>query len=223
MSRPRQENYQRVCLSPAQNGILWVLRKRGALRFVASGHRDEWRIEDLPDGVVVRNELTRTALLDRGLVVSDGDVLELTEYGQQVAAQIRIRPRSVQVAAPVSLFWVGAEQAEQVAPVLPVSRSGERLDGLQALSGIVHVLRTGQRWVDAPGEYGPTRLLHTRFVRWARSGVLDQALSVLLERRDGVVRLVVSEAQIRASQTALPFVTAGCFPVMAPPLSEMVA
>ena len=34
------------------------------------------------------------------------------------------------------------------------------------ISGIVHVLKSGGRWVDAPPIYGPRKTLYNRFVRW---------------------------------------------------------
>jgi transposase len=39
------------------------------------------------------------------------------------------------------------------------------------ISGIVHVLKSGGRWIDAPSEYGPKKTLYNRYVRWAVEGV----------------------------------------------------
>jgi transposase len=39
------------------------------------------------------------------------------------------------------------------------------------ISGIVQVLKSGGRWVDAPSEYGPRKTLYNRYVRWAAKGV----------------------------------------------------
>jgi len=33
------------------------------------------------------------------------------------------------------------------------------------ISGIVHVLKSGCRWLDAPAIYGPRKTLYNRFVR----------------------------------------------------------
>ncbi|WP_352786208.1 IS5 family transposase [Mesorhizobium sp. M0244] len=41
----------------------------------------------------------------------------------------------------------------------------------RAIGGIVHVLKSGGRWVDAPQVYGPRKTLYNRFVRWAAKGV----------------------------------------------------
>ena len=46
-----------------------------------------------------------------------------------------------------------------------------RVDDRRVISGIVHVLKSGGRWVDAPDVYGPRKTLYNRFVRWAAKGV----------------------------------------------------
>jgi transposase len=39
------------------------------------------------------------------------------------------------------------------------------------ISGVIHVLKSGARWVDAPSLYGPHKTLYNRYVRWAAKGV----------------------------------------------------
>jgi transposase len=56
----------------------------------------------------------------------------------------------------------------RVALLLPSERRGKpRVGDRRVLSGIVHVLRSGGRWVDAPAAYGPHKTLYNRFVRWS--------------------------------------------------------
>jgi transposase len=50
-------------------------------------------------------------------------------------------------------------------------RGVPRVDDRRVISGIVHVLRSGCRWADAPAAYGPRKALYDRFVRWAAKGV----------------------------------------------------
>jgi len=47
------------------------------------------------------------------------------------------------------------------------------------ISGIVHVLRSGGRWIDAPAVYCPRKTLYNRFVRWAAKGVWVDIFHVL--------------------------------------------
>lgn len=42
-----------------------------------------------------------------------------------------------------------------------------RVDDRRVISGIVHVLKSGGRWVDSPDVYGPRKTLYNCFVRWA--------------------------------------------------------
>jgi transposase len=55
---------------------------------------------------------------------------------------------------------------------LPTDTRGvPRVDDRRVISGIVQVLRSGARWIDAPAVYGPRKTLYNRFVRWAARGV----------------------------------------------------
>ena len=69
-------------------------------------------------------------------------------------------------------FWLTGEQFAKIAPHLPNDTRGKvRVDDRRVISGIVHVLKSGGRWVDAPPDYGPRKTLYNRFVRWAEKGV----------------------------------------------------
>ena len=69
-------------------------------------------------------------------------------------------------------FWLSEAQFARLAPHLPTDTRGKpRVDDRRVISGIVHVLKTGGRWVDAPAVYGPRKTLYNRFVRWAAKGV----------------------------------------------------
>ncbi|MFO1126571.1 MAG: transposase, partial [Methylocystis sp.] len=58
------------------------------------------------------------------------------------------------------------------APHLPTDTRGKaRVDDRRVISGIVHVVKSGGRWIDAPSEYGPRKTLYNRYVRWAAKGV----------------------------------------------------
>lgn len=53
------------------------------------------------------------------------------------------------------------EQFAKITPHLPTDTRGkERVDDRRVISGIVHVLKSGGRWTDAPREnYGPKKTL----------------------------------------------------------------
>ncbi len=69
-------------------------------------------------------------------------------------------------------FWLTDEQFARIAPHLPTDTRGKaRVDDRRVISGIVHVLKSGGRWTDAPRDiYGPKKTLYNRFVRWAAKG-----------------------------------------------------
>lgn len=55
----------------------------------------------------------------------------------------------------------------RLAPILKADTRGKlRLDGRRVIDGVAHVLRPGDRWVDAPPVHGPRKTLRNRFVRW---------------------------------------------------------
>jgi transposase len=56
------------------------------------------------------------------------------------------------------------------------------------ISGMVHVLKSGGRWVDAPAGYGPRKTLYNRFVRWAAKGVWADIFHALASAGGGSVR-----------------------------------
>lgn len=54
-------------------------------------------------------------------------------------------------------FWLTDQQFAKISPHLPTDTRGKaRVDDRRGISGIVHVLKSGGRWSDAPREiYGP--------------------------------------------------------------------
>jgi len=65
-------------------------------------------------------------------------------------------------------FWLNDRQFARLRPYLPTDTRGKpRVDDRRVISGIIHVLKSGCRWIDAPAVYGPRKTLYNRFVRWA--------------------------------------------------------
>ena len=51
------------------------------------------------------------------------------------------------------LFWLNDAQFSKILPHLPTDTRGKaRVDDRRVISGIVHVLKSGGRWIDAPSE-----------------------------------------------------------------------
>lgn len=93
-------------------------------------------------------------------------------------------------------IWLTGEQLAKIAPHLPTDTRGKaRADDQWVISGIMHVLKPGGRWADAPPNYGPRKTLYNRFVRWAEKGVSVGAFETLAQaggppaQRDSIIAL----------------------------------
>ncbi len=64
------------------------------------------------------------------------------------------------------LFGLSGEQIDGIRPLFPKERSGKRVDDRKVLSGIIHVIQKGLRWVDAPPVDGSHKTLCNLCRRW---------------------------------------------------------
>jgi transposase len=76
-------------------------------------------------------------------------------------------------------FWLTKAQLKRIEPFSPRTRGIPRVDDRRVVSGIVHVIRNGLRWRDAPAVYGLHKTLYNRFVRWSRMGIFDRIFANL--------------------------------------------
>jgi transposase len=96
------------------------------------------------------------------------------------------------------LFWFTDKQWARIEPLLPQNVRGlKRVDDRRVLSGIVHVLKSGGRWADAPREYGPKKTLYNRFVRWAERGVWERIFAALAGSDGEPDRLMIDSTFIK--------------------------
>ena len=80
-------------------------------------------------------------------------------------------------------FWLTDAQFARIRPHLPTDTRGKpRVDDRRVISGIVHVLKSGGRWVDAPDVYGPRKTLYNRYVRVGGERHLEQSVSRARQR-----------------------------------------
>ena len=90
-------------------------------------------------------------------------------------------------------FWLNDTQFARLEPLLPTDTRGvPRVDDRRVISGIVHVLKSGGRWADAPPVYGPKKTLYNRFVRWAERGIWENIFSALAGAEGVPDRLFIS-------------------------------
>ena len=110
------------------------------------------------------------------------------------------------------LFWLSDRQLARMRPYFPLSHGIPRADDRRVISGIIHVIRNGLRWRDAPSAYGPHKTLYNRFVRWSRMGVFDKIFSSLAGKADDPDTIQIDSTHLKAHRTACSLAKKGMFP-----------
>src|SRR5271155_4906940 len=100
-------------------------------------------------------------------------------------------------------FWLSEKQFARLEPHLPTDTRGKpRVDDRRVISGIVHVLKSGGRWIDAPSIYGPRKTLYNRFVRWAEKGVWTRVFEALASAGGPPAQLLIDSSAVKAHRSA---------------------
>ena len=101
------------------------------------------------------------------------------------------------------LFWLTDEQFARLEPHLPTDTRGKaRVDDRRVISGIVHVLKSGCRWVDAPAIYGARKTLYNRFVRWADKGTWQNIFQALASAGGPPAQVLIDSSAVKAHRCA---------------------
>lgn len=99
-------------------------------------------------------------------------------------------------------FWLTDEQFAKLRPHLPTDTRGKpRVDDQRVISGIIHVIKSGGRWVDAPAVYGPRKTLYNRFQRWAK-GIWSSIFHALANAGGPPAQLLIDSTAVRAHRSA---------------------
>lgn len=100
-------------------------------------------------------------------------------------------------------FWLTEAQFSRIEPHLPTDTRGKaRVNDRRVISGIVHVLKSGSRWIDAPAEYGPRKTLYNRFVRWAEKGVWTALFHTLAQAGGPPAEVLIDSSAVKAHRSA---------------------
>src|SRR3546814_19313680 len=110
-------------------------------------------------------------------------------------------------------FWRTKAQLKRIAPFFTRSRGILRADDRRVVSGIVHVIRNGLRWRDAPAVYGPHKPLYNRFVRWSRMSVFDRIFANLALDSGPPDRVMIAGPHHKALRPAASLLPRGNHPV----------
>lgn len=111
-------------------------------------------------------------------------------------------------------FWLNEEQLARIEPYFPLSHGIPRVDDRKVISGIIHVIRNGLRWRDAPKVYGPHKTLYNRFIRWSKMGVFDKIFTALVAGNGAPDRLMIDATDLKAHRTACSLLKGGMFPAL---------
>ncbi len=102
-----------------------------------------------------------------------------------------------------SHFWLSQAQFDQIKPYLPIDTRGKpRVDDRRVISGIIHVLKSGCRWVDAPELYGPRKTLYNRFVRWSEKGIWEELFPALASVSGPPAHVMIDSSAVKAHRSA---------------------
>ena len=111
-------------------------------------------------------------------------------------------------------YWLTQTQLDRIKPHFPLSHGIPRVDDLRVVSGIIHVIKRGLQWRDAPAEYGPSKTLYNRFVRWSRMGVFDKIFAGLAADEGVPEQLQIDATHLKAHRTAASLLKKGMFPAV---------
>ena len=111
-------------------------------------------------------------------------------------------------------FWLSEAQLKIIEPYFPLSHGVPRVDDRKVISGIIHVIKNGLRWRDAPEVYGPHKTLYNRFVRWSKMGIFDKIFAALVARAGTPDRLMIDATHLKAHRTACSLLKGGMFPAL---------
>ena len=110
-------------------------------------------------------------------------------------------------------FWLSDAQFARLQPLLPNKPRGvPRVDDRRVISGIIHVIRNGMMWRDAPIAYGPHKTLYNRFIRWSRAGVFDRIFATLAATSATTDTVMIDATHLKAHRTAASLLKKGAFP-----------
>jgi len=109
------------------------------------------------------------------------------------------------------LYYLSEGQLARIQPFFPLSHGVPRVDDRRVISGIIHVLKRGLQWRDAPKEYGPYKTLYNRFKRWSEMGVFDRIFQEL-SSQDIPDQLQIDASHLKAHRTAASLAKKWMFP-----------
>jgi putative transposase len=79
------------------------------------------------------------------------------------------------------------------------------------ISGIIHVIRNGLMWPDAPAAYGPHKTLYNRFKRWSEAGAFNRIFAELAAESEATGIVMIDAIYLKTHRTAASLLKKGHF------------
>ena len=147
------------------------------------------------------------------------DVCYLVAFGEKRTSAGDYRPSTIHECTPrdstgwstesggqqmrANLFWFSDGQWARIEPFIPSNRRGVKpKNNRRILSGIMHVLKSGCRWVDCPPEYGPAKTVYNRFNRWSAQGIWQSIFEAAAEPAEPPERMALDSTHVKAHRCA---------------------
>jgi transposase len=112
-------------------------------------------------------------------------------------------------------FWLSDRQFARIQPLLPNKPRGvPRVDDRRVISGIIHVIRNGLMWREAPARYGPHKTLYNRFIRWSEAGVFNRIFVDLAAESAATDTVMIDATHLKAHRTAASLLKKGLYPAV---------
>lgn len=75
-----------------------------------------------------------------------------------------------------------------------------RVDDRRVICGIVHVLKSGRRWIDAPSDYGPRKTLYNRYM-CGRQGYWVDLFHALASAGGPPAQMLIDSSALKANRS----------------------
>lgn len=101
-------------------------------------------------------------------------------------------------------FDLTDEQWARIEPLIPARGRGAKPHCHRTmLNGMLWILRTGCPWRDIPDVYGSWKSVHTRFLRWCKSGVFERILNEISAEEFDDEFTMIDGSLVRVHQDAI--------------------
>jgi putative transposase len=110
------------------------------------------------------------------------------------------------------MILLSEAEVARISPLFPLSHGIPRVDYRRVISGIIFVIRNGQRWRDFSPSYGLHKTIYNRFIRWSELGVFGRIFLELAKGGGGTAELMIDATDLKAHRTAASLLKKGLFP-----------